>query len=940
MRVVSGVFLVLLAAVPAWGAAECPGITTENGETGVHLIGTDVTCTGGSCPSGVGSFVEDVIVQLCNLGVVPAACGKCECCKEPATDLVAGTDLDFVGPNPSNYCGLGGRGKPIGEAALCLLRDLANPARAPSSGDPGIHLSNGFSIGIGNVSVDQRVGFVKFELAARRMRGYHSVSFCLPVLGCVNNQTQRFTATLMHVPDGPAPCSSYEFENPWLLRLDSDDTEHNATIEVGPFPVYTPVGPVNVTPRLDYEANLEAVASDWAAGNAATARTQGCASASLVDVADSSGVLFASTLAGQSPIALSGWDSILGLGGRDPDTGSAVWSPPAGDFPPRPDFDFSIARATDEKRPVNRFHAGVDVTYGLDALGIKLSFPPFSLDAAEVFVTSELDAAFSSQFQLAFEEERYKVIPPDCKPNAFTAVELQSALSAFAELLVKAGIRIEFSIDLGFYTKHFRIRKEVPVINPTTPGPVPMLGPLAKAQLLVGTPPPIGSEAYDQFVSFSADSENGVAFVTECLTEPPPPDQPPPPPPQFTPGDPRDLLEPLRFPCNICLFLPNSIFSACVPKAGVPADYDCGFGVNGGPCPDPNCENVPISPPVSVNLTEVLFPISQASLPADQQWLCNQTEKSGCFDLCQYDPNASQPLVIVESAVTKFGTVCRDGVPGGSGGTKEGVSCGSDADCDDGNPCTTDDCVFGGEFGTCHLTANQAACDDGTFCNGADTCALGICSGHAGSPCAASGNCCDEASDTCPDTCPTTPCDGKNENDPCDDATSCTSGDRCVSTIAGLLCRGDPAVTCEPGSVCTANLCEEVDEEPMCVEQPSGACPPDCGDGDLDPGEECDGQADAACPGKCQPDCSCAPPPERTGNPCTDPSQCASGFCVDGVCCDTACDAPMEQCNLGGQEGSCATVAAPAPVASRAGLLIVVGVLAAVAALSFTRLRG
>ncbi|MBI4516037.1 MAG: hypothetical protein HY699_09515 [Deltaproteobacteria bacterium] len=889
------------------------------------LLGTSVACTASACPSGVGSFVEEVITDLCNLGIAPAQCGRCECCRHPITDLVAGTDLSPVKPVPIDYCGLGGRGQPIGEAALCLLRDLAKPARNPSLGGPGIHLSKSLPIVIGNIAIDQRVGFVNFNLPARRMRGYHSVNFCLPVLGCVNNQTQNFTAELVHDSDGPITCADYAFEDPWLLRMNSDDLEHNLTLKVGPFSIYTPIGPVSVTPRLDYEANFEAATSNWADGNFRTERALSCATRRLLDVGDSSGALLASNLAGQSLEPTSGWDSILGLGGRDPDHASPAWSPPPGNFPPRPDFDFSVARAADEKKPANRFRAGVKVSYGLDALGIKLSIPPFSLDNAEVYATSDLDAAFSSQFQLSFEEGRFKSLPPDCNPAPDTAVVLRSALETFAELLVKAGIRIDFSIDLGFYTKHFHIHKEVPVINPQVQDNV-ALGPLAEARIIIGVPPQPGPQSYSQFSSFSAGNENGLAFVSECLNQPPPADQPPPPPPQLTPGDPRDLLKPLQFPCNICLFLPDSIYSACLPKAGVPADYDCGFGVNGGPCPDPNCENVAIAPPVAANLTEVLFPVSQSALPSGQQWLCNQTEKSGCFDLCQYDPNAAQPLVIAESAVTKFGAVCRDGVPGGSSGTKQGLPCSTSAGCDDGNPCTTDQCIFVGEFGNCQLTASQGACDDGSYCNGADTCALGVCGNHAGNPCVGAGNCCDEVGDTCPATCSTTPCDGKNENDPCDDGSACTSGDKCVSSPAGLQCRGEPSISCNQTGVCSSNLCVDSQSGPQCVEQSSGACPPDCGDGNLDPGEQCDGTDDVACPGECQPDCGCPPPQHDDGDPCSDPAQCASGFCADGVCCNSSCGGLRQQCDVAGQEGTCTDRTVIAPAASPAALLVAVAV--------------
>lgn len=67
--------------------------------------------------------------------------------------------------------------------------------------------------------------------------------------------------------------------------------------------------------------------------------------------------------------------------------------------------------------------------------------------------------------------------------------------------------------------------------------------------------------------------------------------------------------------------------------------------------------------------------------------------------------------------------------------------------------------------------------------------------------------------------------------------------------------------------------------------------------------------------------------PVPQGGACSDPSQCVTGFCADGVCCDTACDQPLQQCNLPGQVGACASTAAPAPTASRTGLLLMLGVL-------------
>lgn len=63
--------------------------------------------------------------------------------------------------------------------------------------------------------------------------------------------------------------------------------------------------------------------------------------------------------------------------------------------------------------------------------------------------------------------------------------------------------------------------------------------------------------------------------------------------------------------------------------------------------------------------------------------------------------------------------------------------------CDDMNPCTTDTCDA---TAGCKNVNNTGPCDDGTFCNGADTCKDGTCQVHPGNPC---GKSCDELIDRC-----------------------------------------------------------------------------------------------------------------------------------------------------------------------------------------------
>jgi hypothetical protein len=76
-----------------------------------------------------------------------------------------------------------------------------------------------------------------------------------------------------------------------------------------------------------------------------------------------------------------------------------------------------------------------------------------------------------------------------------------------------------------------------------------------------------------------------------------------------------------------------------------------------------------------------------------------------------------------------------------------------------------------------------------------------------------------------------------------------------------------------------------------------------CGDGDVDPGEVCDGGDDSACPGNCQSDCTCAPSTCPTGggelDACTAYGSFGSLSCYEccnaaGAACWAPCDATLD----------------------------------------------
>ena len=222
------------------------------------------------------------------------------------------------------------------------------------------------------------------------------------------------------------------------------------------------------------------------------------------------------------------------------------------------------------------------------------------------------------------------------------------------------------------------------------------------------------------------------------------------------------------------------------------------------------------------------------------------------------------------------------------------------SDCDDMNPCTDDSC---GVDGVCVNANNTADCDDGVYCNGADTCSGGSC-GHAGDPCAAGAECadsCDEATDSCFDTmgtactddgnvCTDNACDGSgscvatNHSRGCDDGLFCNGADTCSGGSCGHT--GDP---CAGGGVC-ADSCNEMADN--CFDPAGTAC---TDDGNVCTDNTCDGAGACAATNNAV---SC-----DDGVYCNGADTCSGGSCVHagdpcagGGSCNNSCNEGDETC--------------------------------------------
>lgn len=220
-----------------------------------------------------------------------------------------------------------------------------------------------------------------------------------------------------------------------------------------------------------------------------------------------------------------------------------------------------------------------------------------------------------------------------------------------------------------------------------------------------------------------------------------------------------------------------------------------------------------------------------------------------------------------------------------------GVQCHSNAECADDNPCTESFCD---EHGVCKthnvdgegpsdmLPCTKDLCEGGAVSHPPDVAAPCGYSGKA--HCNANGECSGCAPATADEDCggPEYWCDAvvcrfkRGAGELCPEGAACLSG-ICVD---GSCCEGACNGTCRS---CNADL---TDGSP-------GVCAPVI-DG-LDPHAECPG---FACDG--QGGCLGA-----LGSPCTQPTNCTSGHCDDGVCCNDACNGTCRTCALEGQIGMC-----------------------------------
>jgi hypothetical protein len=365
---------------------------------------------------------------------------------------------------------------------------------------------------------------------------------------------------------------------------------------------------------------------------------------------------------------------------------------------------------------------------------------------------------------------------------------------------------------------------------------------------------------------------------------------------------------------GVCCSSPctSNCMACSAAKSGVGgSDGTCTLVANGGvgrgECGSPSCIGSTLSTPVC-NGAGSCTTGTKSCLPSS----CN-VGGNACQTSCTTDANCGTGFYCASSlcaAKKTPGTACTAANQCVSGNCVDGVCCSSLC----GGPCEA--CNESGKAGTCtpvtgtprtgHPVCNGAGTTCGGTCDGTNTafCSYpnvgklcnGGCTAGAVERCSASGTClapvpclgnfaCADPS-TCLNTCAT---DGE-----CASGFYCASG-ACKSTLGnGGLCSADDQ--CKSGHCVAGTCCAGACGAFAC--NPSGAaCKTTCGtDADCNATSYCVG---GACTTR-----------KNDGDACGSAAECTSGFCADGVCCNSACSGNCEACTssktgIAGSTGTC-----------------------------------
>lgn len=346
-----------------------------------------------------------------------------------------------------------------------------------------------------------------------------------------------------------------------------------------------------------------------------------------------------------------------------------------------------------------------------------------------------------------------------------------------------------------------------------------------------------------------------------------------------SPPDPR-MLDACSFPSSV----PNSDAEDCILYSDCVADVACD---DGNDCTVDVCDS-----------SGVCMHLADAAAACTDGLFCTGAEYCNSLGFCE---SAGVPVSCddgVECTIDDCdemhdrcvndprNSICDDGLYCTgleSCDPESGCTSGEPPDCSDSVSCTVDSCDE--SSGSCTHVPSDAACEDGSWCNGSETCdADAGCLAGAAPDCSDGIACTLDSCDEAADACRYAAVDGS-----CSDDLFCNGQEVCDPQLG---CRPGEAPDCDDNVGCTADACSEMAD--VCVNTPeNSAC---------DDGEYCNGVE------LCDPVADCQVGTE----PCLGPAICSESTdtcvgclgdaeCDNGVYCDGAetCDAETATCEPG-----------------------------------------
>lgn len=239
------------------------------------------------------------------------------------------------------------------------------------------------------------------------------------------------------------------------------------------------------------------------------------------------------------------------------------------------------------------------------------------------------------------------------------------------------------------------------------------------------------------------------------------------------------------------------------------------------------------------------------------------------------------------------GEACTDAAACTSGFCASGVCC--DAACD--GPCEACTAALkesGADDGTCGAASANTSCGDTAACAAGQAIGADLCDN--------AGQCVDGGMTTC---------------DPyvCDAAgtaclSACAADTDCISThfcnmMNQCVPKKAPGQNCTGTNQCTSGFCVDSVCCDTACDQTCQACNVAGSLGTCSPAAV--GSTEAMCMGTmaCAAGGTCK---LVNGETCAMGTQCVSGNCADGVCCNTACGGDCQACNIAGTLGTCSNV--------------------------------